>query len=229
MPFITQGKANIKYILIVVILAAIVGGGILVYQYWWLPKKGPCPEGEMCTADVVCFKNPSSGEKKFVPSICSCGLDAGQLAKEGWIECPEEEADQKREVEQVALYNLGNYLTGDAENYSRAFSENYIDWGSGPVNMNKAFLEERFSEERFDQLKVKLPEEVVDLDKKIILGYSEILKSEVYESYEGKYGFHFQEGDVFIYFPSKQESLMPDGFSGVYRRENEIWKIVISD
>ena len=39
MPFITQGKANLKYILIVVILAAIVGGGVLVYQYWWLPKQ----------------------------------------------------------------------------------------------------------------------------------------------------------------------------------------------
>ncbi len=39
MPFITQGKNNIKYILIVVILAAIVGGGILAYQYRWMPKK----------------------------------------------------------------------------------------------------------------------------------------------------------------------------------------------
>jgi hypothetical protein len=39
MPFITQGKANLKYILIVVILAAIAGGGILGYQYWWAPRK----------------------------------------------------------------------------------------------------------------------------------------------------------------------------------------------
>jgi len=38
MLFITQGKTNIKYLLIVVILAAIVGGGVLAYQYWWLPK-----------------------------------------------------------------------------------------------------------------------------------------------------------------------------------------------
>jgi len=43
MPFITQGKANLKYILIVVILAAIVGGGILAYQYWWAPKKETTP------------------------------------------------------------------------------------------------------------------------------------------------------------------------------------------
>ena len=36
MPFITQGKANIKYILIVVVLAAIVGGGVL----WWAQEEG---------------------------------------------------------------------------------------------------------------------------------------------------------------------------------------------
>lgn len=36
MPFITQGKTNIKYILIVVILAAIAGGGILGYYYLWI-------------------------------------------------------------------------------------------------------------------------------------------------------------------------------------------------
>jgi eight-cysteine-cluster-containing protein len=35
-PFITQGKTNIKYILIVVILAAIAGGGILGYYYLWI-------------------------------------------------------------------------------------------------------------------------------------------------------------------------------------------------
>lgn len=36
MPFITQGKTNLKYILIVVILAAIIGGGILGYYYLWI-------------------------------------------------------------------------------------------------------------------------------------------------------------------------------------------------
>ncbi len=36
MPFITQGKTNLKYILIVVFLAAIVGGGILGYYYLWI-------------------------------------------------------------------------------------------------------------------------------------------------------------------------------------------------
>ena len=36
MPFITQGKANLKYILIIVVLAAIVGGGIFGYYYLWI-------------------------------------------------------------------------------------------------------------------------------------------------------------------------------------------------
>jgi hypothetical protein len=36
MPFITQGRTNIKYILIVVVLAAIAGGGILGYYYLWI-------------------------------------------------------------------------------------------------------------------------------------------------------------------------------------------------
>jgi len=39
MPFITQGKTNIKYILIVIILAAIAGGGILGYMQWWTTRQ----------------------------------------------------------------------------------------------------------------------------------------------------------------------------------------------
>jgi len=39
MPFITQGKTNIKYILIIIILAAIIGGGILGYTQWWIGKQ----------------------------------------------------------------------------------------------------------------------------------------------------------------------------------------------
>ncbi len=38
MPFITQGKTNLTYILIIVILAAIVGGGILGYYYSWIKE-----------------------------------------------------------------------------------------------------------------------------------------------------------------------------------------------
>ncbi len=40
MPFITQGKTNLKYILIVVILAVVVGGGIL----WCISEKETPPE-----------------------------------------------------------------------------------------------------------------------------------------------------------------------------------------
>ena len=41
MPFITQGKTNLQYILIVVILAVVVGGGILAYQFLLAPKEEP--------------------------------------------------------------------------------------------------------------------------------------------------------------------------------------------
>jgi|GEM_PF-4673618 len=50
MPFITQGKVNLKYILIVLILAVIVGGGTLAYQYWWLPSQ----EAPSCSQDTDC-------------------------------------------------------------------------------------------------------------------------------------------------------------------------------
>ena len=39
MPFLTQGKTNLNYILIIVILAIIVGGGILSYQYLLIPEE----------------------------------------------------------------------------------------------------------------------------------------------------------------------------------------------
>ncbi|HDZ54290.1 MAG TPA: hypothetical protein ENI19_00145 [Candidatus Nealsonbacteria bacterium] len=38
MPFITQGKTNLTYILIVIVLAVIVGGGILGYYYSWIKE-----------------------------------------------------------------------------------------------------------------------------------------------------------------------------------------------
>ncbi len=348
MPFITQGKTNLTYLLIVVILAIIVGGGILSYYYSWIkeldirlaqletrlpelkaPEEVPVDETVnwktyINTKFNYSFKYPEDktsiivrveslpGNENLRQSKTTCcigvksesseifqvliGIDAfstnkiftGEtleeykseritkepqytpkksifIEKEALIveaaagkeivvisnnilyfimtitkdtdnqlinqilstfRFLEDEAAQKQEVEQVHLHNLGNYLAGDAENFSQAFSENYINWGLGPVDMDKEFLEKMFLGERFKQLKDKTPEEAVDLDNKIVLGYSGILESEAYESYEGRHGFHFQEGDVFIYFPSE---LIPDGFSGVYRKENDIWKIIIAD
>ena len=54
MPFVTQGKANLKYILIVVILAAIVGGGILGYQYWLSPEEPSTTTLPGSTGETFC-------------------------------------------------------------------------------------------------------------------------------------------------------------------------------
>jgi len=59
MAFITQGKTNIKYILIVIILATIVGGGILIYQFWLVSKEEAFPPIELpkiaeCNIDSDC-------------------------------------------------------------------------------------------------------------------------------------------------------------------------------
>ena len=92
MPFITQGKANLKYILIIVILAAIVGGGILGYLYfysetlpineWWPPKQqilrcekdtdcvladttiSPCGSCDLSNPDVQCVSPEKAEELK---------------------------------------------------------------------------------------------------------------------------------------------------------------------
>lgn len=39
MPFITQGKTNIKYLLTIVLVAVIFGGGVLGYLNWWTNKQ----------------------------------------------------------------------------------------------------------------------------------------------------------------------------------------------
>lgn len=75
MPFLTQEKTNLKYVLIVVILAVIVGGGILVYQYWWLPKSEiKIPEIKMPekvikdeTASWKTYKNEEYGFEFKIP------------------------------------------------------------------------------------------------------------------------------------------------------------------
>jgi len=73
MPFITQGKTNIKYILIVVILAAIVGGGILGYYYFWETEK---PPSEISPVDEIsCNKDKDCVITSYTYDCCGdpCG------------------------------------------------------------------------------------------------------------------------------------------------------------
>lgn len=76
MPFITQNKSNLKYILIVVIAAAIVGGGILAWQYYQGPgEEAKTPEETLQketakdkTADWNIYKNIEYGYQIKYPA-----------------------------------------------------------------------------------------------------------------------------------------------------------------
>jgi hypothetical protein len=83
MPFITQGKTNIKYILIVVILAVIVGGGILAYQYWWAAKKETTPpETKLPVGDIYkCEKDDDCISVRDGCCYCSAGGRATAINK----------------------------------------------------------------------------------------------------------------------------------------------------
>lgn len=88
MKFITQGKTNLKYILIVVILAVIVGGGILAWQYW-CPVEKPLTPLEISptdeTADWKSYRNDEfEFELKYPPelTLSSTGPNVAQQAIE---------------------------------------------------------------------------------------------------------------------------------------------------
>ena len=84
MPFITQGKTNLKYILIVVILATIAGGGILGYQYWWAKKEGSSAPGcryfSLPFAIGGCFSKFAIIDKKVEPHIDCIELDVNNCS-----------------------------------------------------------------------------------------------------------------------------------------------------
>jgi len=88
MPFITQGKTNLKYILIIVVLVVIVGGGILVWQYWWVPRE----EVETVPEEKIEKKEMETKETRKALSECEakpeqaskelCYMNAAELAKD---------------------------------------------------------------------------------------------------------------------------------------------------
>ena len=68
MPFIAQGKTDLKYILILVILAAILGGGILVWQYLGVLEKPAKEKSVLAPKGWQSYENEKYGYKIFYPS-----------------------------------------------------------------------------------------------------------------------------------------------------------------
>jgi len=161
--------------------------------------------------------------------------DLGEIEISGVEELPSnfESLPAKEEIENIHMRNLKYFIAGDAEGIASAYSSNYLDTGGGPegtgeVQLDEAYFEDFFSSERFDELKGKPISELVDLDKKEVYSYEEIMNSK-YENLGSRVGFRYMKGDIVIIFPPKEGSPLFDGWSGVYRKENGVWKIIAGD
>jgi len=114
MPFITQGKTSLKYILIVVVLAVVVGGGILGWQYWLMPKG----EIEMPEVKVpreimqinIYFHNQELQKEVCPEGICPEGLDDCTLVFPVRRTIPKTEA-----IEVIAAAAINELLKGPTE------------------------------------------------------------------------------------------------------------------
>jgi membrane-bound inhibitor of C-type lysozyme len=128
MPFITQGKTNIKYILIVVILAAIAGGGILGYQYFndrgnksplssSSPSPSPSPVAQVtyiCNGDKTIDAAFYKGEPKPV--------EPG--------EPPIPSGSVKIVLSDGRSFNLPQTISADGSRYANS-DESFVFWSKG--------------------------------------------------------------------------------------------------
>ena len=137
----------------------------------------------------------------------------------------------KEQVEIVHLENLKHYLNKDAKDVSYAFSENYLDFFRSQkekkAEVNEKYFEELFKTDFFKACtKFKL-EELVDINKKQVLSYDEITKmNPKFVGLNNLVGFKYEEGDILIKYPPKEGSPMMNGWNAVYRKENDLWKII---
>ncbi len=138
----------------------------------------------------------------------------------------------KAQVEIIHIKNLQYLIDGNGNNLAAAYSDKYKDLGGGPsgdgnVDMKSFFTSEGFNK-KTDKLRNKKIYELIDVNQKRVFSYDEIMSSQ-YKDFGKKTGFEYKPGDILIGFPPKEGSLLFDGFFGVYRKENNEWKVIASD
>ena len=142
----------------------------------------------------------------------------------------------EKQVELIHKQNLQYILDGNAKAIANAFSENYRDMGGGingdgTTNMHIVdFWKNVFSDDNFDDFSDKSIEEFVDLVNIQIYTYPNV--EEKYYNFicaNTRINFNCEKGDLFIFFPPTKDSLLFDGWFGVYRKINNEWKIIAGD
>lgn len=182
MPFITQGKTNLKYILIVVILAVIVGGGILARQYLLIPKE------ESKIPEVELPKVEAPEEEVEVPEEIET---PEELIEEEFLETPEklsldctfptELSDALLfKLEQLGTYSLVTVVPSDFSNWPSLMTGQPIQVHSGvageyvdAIKQSEVILEviiTEYSEESMEEFEFYRNLILSNKDKKIIFG-----------------------------------------------------------
>jgi len=204
-----QGSKNIWIITVtvIVIVTFLVAGSVYVWQY----------------------SNLKSTEQSLRQQITALRNQISQLQQ---IQIQQ---DQKI-VEVIHKENLRYILDGNAKAIANAFSEDYMDMGGGLdgdgiTNIHTVdFWKTKFSNDNFNDIRDKSIEELVDLNNIQIYTYPNI--EEKYSHFvcaNTRITFKCENGDIFIFFLPTEDSLLFDGWFGIYRKINSEWKIVAGD
>jgi len=122
---------------------------------------------------------------------------------------------------------------GKAKEFLQFYSKDYTDLGGGKnadgsvdFEVWEAKLERFIASDHFKKVEGKPIEYSVDFENKEIFSYSEAV-----EEFGGmeKFGFSLSEGDYFFRYPPTKDSPVFDGWVGVFRLEEGVWKVVAGD
>ena len=137
---------------------------------------------------------------------------------------------EKQKVESLHTDSINGVLEGNVQKASYSFSENYVDVSDGgKKTINAEYFNVIFQSEGYKTaLQGKDVNELFDLSKREVYTYDELMNTN-YKNFGDGTEFKLQQGDIFVYYPMKDGSGINQGFLGIYRMENNKWKIVAGD
>ncbi len=142
----------------------------------------------------------------------------------------------EEQVKIVHTRNLQYFLYGNERAMALAYAPIYKDLGGGPngdgtttINTSESWRVV-FKDEAIKKIQSKDMDELVDVSKATIHVYPQFSKDELsFVCANQRVSFVCKDGDIIIMFPPIEQSLLFDGWSGVYRKIDGNWKIVAGD